>query len=79
MATVKQLHEREKFSSGYIDQNGIGSALAEFVTKQVSSRLRGFTWTGANKTPSYEAVRAAVFDHKLKFSSKYRNIIEEDF
>ena len=76
---MKSLHEREKFSSGYIDQNGIGSALAEFVSKQVSSRLRGYTWTAANKTPSYEALRAAVFDHKLKFSSKYKSIIEEDF
>ena len=79
MDMVKQLHEKEKFTSGYIDQNGIGSALAEFVSKQVSSKLRGFTWTGANKTPSYEALRAAVFDHKLKFSSKFRSIIEEDF
>ena len=79
MSIVKQLHEREKYTSGYIDQNGIGSALAEFVSKQISSRLRGFTWTGANKTPSYEALRAAVFDHKLKFNSKFRSIIEEDF
>ena len=79
MSIVKQLHEREKYTSGYIDQNGIGSALAEFVSKQISSRLRGFTWTGTNKTPSYEALRAAVFDHKLKFNSKFRSIIEEDF
>ena len=79
MSIVKQLHEREKYTSGYIDQNGIGSALAEFVSKQISSRLRGFTWTGANKTPSYEALRAAIFDHKLKFNSKFRSIIEEDF
>ena len=79
MSIVKQLHEREKYTSGYIDQNGIGSALAEFVSKQISSRLRGFTWTGTNKTPSYEALRAAIFDHKLKFNSKFRSIIEEDF
>ena len=79
MSIVKQLHEREKYTSGYIDQNGIGSALAEFVSKQISSRLRGFTWTGSNKTPSYEALRAAIFDHKIKFSSKFRSIIEEDF
>lgn len=49
------------------------------MSKQVSSKLKGFTWTGANKTPSYEALRAAVFDHKLKFNSKFRSIIEEDF
>ena len=79
MSIVKQLHEREKYTSGYIDQNGIGSALAEFVSKQISSRLRGFTQTSSNKTPSYEALRAAIFDHKLKFNSKFRSIIEEDF
>lgn len=53
--------------------------MAEFITKQVSSRLKGYTWTAANKTPSYEALRAAVFDHKLKFNAKFRSLVEEDF
>lgn len=45
----------------------------------MSSRLKGFTWTSSNKTPAYEAVRAAVFDHKLKISRKLRAAIELDF
>ena len=79
MSTVKHAHETNRYQSGYVDQNGIGSALAEFITKQVSSRLKGYTWTVANKTPAYEAVRAAVFDHKLKFNAKFRSLVEEDF
>ena len=33
----------------------------------------------ANKTPSYEALRALVFDHKLKFSRKFKDLVEMDF
>lgn len=76
---VKQLHARNSYTSGYIDAVGIGSALSEFVSKQVSTKIKGFTWTSANKTPSYEAMRARIFDHKLKFNSKFKNLIQEDF
>lgn len=36
-------------------------------------------FTGANKTPLYEAVRAKVFDHKLKFNSTFKDEIVKDF
>lgn len=53
--------------------------MSEFATKQVSSRIKGFTWTGANKTPAYEALRASILDHKLKIDKKWKQIIELDF
>lgn len=76
---VKELHNKEHFHSGYIDQNGIGSAISEFITKQVSSRLKGFTFTGTNKTPMYEALRGGIFDHSIKFNLKYKDMIVNDF
>lgn len=45
----------------------------------MSSRIVGYTWTGANKTPAYEALRALVFDHKLKFNEKFRELLRLDF
>lgn len=76
---LKEVYGRCGASSGYIDSVGIGSAVAEFAKKQVSQRLDGYAWTSANKSPAYEAVRAAVFDHRMLFNRTYRSIIEEDF
>lgn len=75
---VKEKHAKNHYRGGYIDQNGIGSALAEFVTKKVSTLLQGFTWTGTNKGPAYERLRAGVFDHKLKFATHLKNQIIAD-
>ena len=75
---VKEKHAKNHYRGGYIDQNGIGSALAEFVTKKVSTLLQGFTWTGTNKGPAYERLRAGVFDHKLKFAKHLKNQIIAD-
>ena len=75
---VKEKHAKNHYRGGYIDQNGIGSALSEFVTKKVSTLLQGFTWTGTNKGPAYERLRAFIFDHKLKFAKHLKNQIIAD-
>lgn len=75
---LKAKNQVLKFKAGFIDQNGIGSALAEFATKQVSSRIKGYTWTSANKTPAYEDMRAMVFDHKLKFNNNLKELVRRD-
>ena len=76
---LKQIHKMRNFSSGYVDRTGIGSAFAEFATKQVSSRIQGWNFTSTNKTPMYERLRSMVYDHKVKFNSKFRKLIEQDF
>lgn len=76
---LKEKHEKMHYKAGYIDQNGIGSALSEFATKQVSSLIRGYTWTSSNKTPAYENLRAKIFDHKLKFAAHLKPLITQDF
>lgn len=76
---VKEIHNINKFNAGYIDETGIGSAFAEFVKKNVSSKINGFTFTGSNKTPMYEKLRGLIYEHKLKVNSKFKSIIEKDF
>jgi hypothetical protein len=41
MDIVKTLHAKHAFLAGYIDQTGIGSAFAEFVTNKVSTKIKG--------------------------------------
>ena len=76
---LKEKHEKLHYRAGYIDQNGIGSALAEFANKQVSAKIKGFTWTATNKTSSYEDLRALVFNRKLKFAKHLEELIKQDF
>lgn len=76
---VKEIHNINKFNAGYIDETGIGSAFAEFVKKNVSSKINGFTFTGSNKTPMYEKLRSLIYEHKLKVNIKFKSIIEKDF
>lgn len=76
---VKEMHVLNNYSSGYIDKTGIGSAFAEFCTKQISSRLKGLQFTVANKTPMFEQLRSQIFEHKLKFNIKLKKLIEDDF
>ena len=76
---VKEMHAINTYSSGYIDKTGIGSAFAEFCTKQISSRLKGLQFTVANKTPMFEQLRSQIFEHKIKFNKKLKKLIEDDF
>lgn len=76
---VKEMHALNNYSSGYIDKTGIGSAFAEFCTKQISSRLKGMQFTVANKTPMFEQLRSQIFEHKVKFNKKLKKLIEDDF
>ena len=79
LTILKQMHKLRNYASGYVDRNGIGSAFAEFATKQVSSRIQGWNFTSQNKPPMYERLRSMVYDHKVKFNSRLRGMIEQDF
>lgn len=58
---MKELNDKYRYTAGLVDETGIGSAFAAFVTKNVSSLLKGLTFTAANKTPMYEQLRSMVF------------------
>lgn len=38
----------------------------------------GFSWTGANKTPAYEAFRADVIQRKIVFSKSFEQLLRDD-
>lgn len=76
---LRELYVAKEWKAAYIDANGIGSMVAETATKQISSKIKGYTWTGTNKTPAYEALRALVFDHKIKFAAHLRKLVVQDF
>ena len=76
---VKDLNSKYQFKAGFIDEGGIGSAVAEQISKTVSSRLQGMQFTGSNKTKLYEAVRAKIFDHTLLFNPQYKEDLKADF
>lgn len=76
---VRDLNCKYHFRAGFIDSGGIGSAVAERISKTISSNLKGISFTSSNKTPMYEAVRAKVFDHTLLFNPEYKDEIKQDF
>ena len=53
--------------------------MAEQICKTVSSKLCGMQFTGSNKTPMYEALRARIFDHTLLFKAEFKDQIIQDF
>lgn len=73
LEAVASMDKSKHFTGGYVDAGGIGSMLAEYVNRQVSPRIKPLSFTGANKTPMYEALRDLVFRQKVKFA---RHIIE---
>lgn len=78
MDIVKNLHAKHAFLAGYIDQTGIGSAFAEFVTNKVSTKIKGLQFTGSNKPVMYEDLRSKIFNHKVAFNKAIKPIIEPD-
>lgn len=75
----KELNKKYKFKAGYIDAGGIGSAVAEFANRQISVKIKPFSFTGTNKTPSYEALRDKIFQRQIKFNKKFKTILDNDF
>ena len=68
LKVIQELYQKWHWNGGYVDAVGIGGPMAEFIGKQVSSKIKPFQWTVASKTPAYELTRSLVFDHKLSFA-----------
>lgn len=77
--TFKQLYAQKKWNSGYVDAVGIGGPVAETLHDKISAKIQPFTWTASNKPPAYEYLRSLIFDHKIKFASHLKSLIETDF
>lgn len=79
LEVLKELNQRHCWAGGFVDSVGIGGPIAEFANKQVSARIGAWAWTAQNKPPAYENFRALVFDRKLQFSSRFRDLLLSDF
>lgn len=78
LEAVASLDKSKHFTGGYVDAGGIGSMLAEYVNKQVSSRIKPLSFTGSNKTPMYEALRDLVFRQRIKFAKHLIERVKQD-
>lgn len=76
---LKSLHEKNKWSSGYVDSQGIGNPIAEFANKQVSAKIKGFAWSASNKTTVLEHTRSLIMDRKLVISEHLQQLIVREF
>ena len=76
---VKKLHQKYNFKAGYVDQCGIGSMLAEEISRTISSKVKGFSWNGNNKTETYDNLRTSIQDEKVKCNVQFDQIVKMDF
>lgn len=77
-AVLKEIYNKWRPSSGYLDANGLGGPLAEAANKHISARIRGFQTTASNKSGLYEDCRSHVLDRKLVFSSQWQDLARRD-
>lgn len=79
LQALAALQEKRRFRKGYVDSNGIGSAVAEFARKKVSALIEPWHWTAQNKTQAYEALRDLVFRRKIFFPRSAERLVRDDF
>ena len=75
---VKEIFRKYNPKAMYGDAGGLGSPIMEELSKKVSSRIKPFNFTSANKTDAYEYLRKQVFDRNIFFKEDFRTQIVSD-
>ena len=75
---VKEIFRKYNPKAMYGDAGGLGSPIMEELNKKVSSRIKPFNFTSANKTDAYEYLRKQVFDRNIFFKEDFRTQIVSD-
>lgn len=75
---VRSLQTQKQISAGYVDAVGIGYGLSERIQREINWKIKPFTWTGANKTPAYEAFKADVLQKKIVFNRSFEQMVKDD-
>lgn len=79
-ARTQALQKEHRYTHGYIDANGIGAALSEFIHKSPGcATIEGFVTTPTNKPKLFETLRSKIFERKIHFASKLREQILAEF
>ena len=75
---VKEIFRKYNPKAMYGDAGGLGSPIMEELNKKVSTRIKPFNFTSANKTGAYEYLRKQVFDRNIFFKEDFRTQIVSD-
>ena len=75
---VKEIFRKYNPKAMYGDAGGLGSPIMEELNKKVSTRIKPFNFTSANKTDAYEYLRKQVFDRSIFFKEDFRTQIVSD-
>ena len=79
-ARTQALHKEHRYTHGYIDANGIGAALSEYVHKSPGcAAIEGFITTASNKPKLFETLRSKIFERKIHFANKLKDRILSEF
>lgn len=79
MNMIQSLNRQYNFEYGFVDETGIGSVMAEEVTRTVNSRIKGLSFTSSNKTELYDLLRVNVCNHKTIFNKEIIDTVKKDF
>lgn len=75
---VKEIFKKYNPKAMYGDAGGLGNPIMEELNKKVSTRIKPFNFTSANKTDAYEYLRKQVFDRNIFFKEDFRTQIVSD-
>ena len=75
---VKEIFRKYNPKAMYGDAGGLGNPIMEELNKKVSTRIKPFNFTSANKTDAYEYLRKQVFDRNIFFKEDFRTQIVSD-
>ena len=75
---VKEIFRKYNPKAMYGDAGGLGSPIMEELNKKVSTRIKPFNFTSANKTDAYEYFRKQIFDRNMFFKEDFRTQIVSD-
>lgn len=75
---LQNLFRQYNVSSGYIDATGIGNMFSEEAARQISSRLKPFTFTAASKTEIFDRLKKVITDNSFRCDKTYEEQIKSD-
>lgn len=65
-------------TAGYVDEVGVGYGLAERINREISARIKGYSWNASNKTEAFELFKTDALSRKIGFPRKYEEIIKAE-
>ena len=61
-----------------MDEVGVGYGLAERINREISARIKGYSWNASNKTEAFELFKTDALSRKIGFPRKYEEAIKAE-